>query len=598
MNIWFVLLHISTMLTIFLLINILRIYKKNQVHISFVLFILCLFVWSIGRLLEKYFEIYTGEIIVGFSYTYFTAIIFLPLCVLFTGLVLAGKKLSHKHFLLGIPQIVSMIVLLTNYYHKLFIVVNTEYNSSSVYGLYFYFHSFISYIYIIAGMYFIVYFSVRNSGFFSRKTFIILLGMIPALLVNIIGTLNFVDMHFNLTPISFSFTVMCFYIAIVKFEFFNLVPLAMQNIVNEISDCFIVVDAGNKIIDYNEPLQKVFGSVVSIKRNIKLNEIKVNYDEVNSYVQLLMRFVKRSHDEKSTFHVHKHFEVGDIFNKYFSIEVTPIIKKDAIKGTIILFRDITELKNAQNQLIAKEKLVSLGQLTGGLAHSMKTPISSMGDSLELLNEYVKEYDQSIDEQSVTNEDHHEIANDMKKCLIEMQLIIKYMNEVIKTVKNYSTDANIGFGDKFTIKELKDTIFVLLNHELKRHECKLNINLDVEDDIVINGDMRNMIQVINVLISNAIESYSYISNGVVEFSVSRDTQNNIVIAVKDFGRGIHPDIQSKLFNKMCTTKGNKGTGIGLYISKNIIEAQFNGKLTFESEEGKGSTFYITIPGKYI
>jgi signal transduction histidine kinase len=229
---------------------------------------------------------------------------------------------------------------------------------------------------------------------------------------------------------------------------------------------------------------------------------------------------------------------------------------------------------------------------------MKTPISSMGDSLELLNEYVKEYDQSIYEQSVTNEDHHEIANDMKKCLIEMQLIVKYMNEVIKTVKNYSTDANIGFGDKFTIKELKDTIFVLLNHELKRHECKLNINLDVEDDIVINGDMRNMIQVINVLISNAIESYSYISNGVVEFSVSRDIQNNIVIAVKDFGRGIHPDIQSKLFNKMCTTKGNKGTGIGLYISKNIIEAQFNGKLTFESEEGKGSTFYITIPAKYI
>ncbi|TYQ18347.1 UNVERIFIED_CONTAM: phospho-acceptor domain-containing protein [Acetivibrio alkalicellulosi] len=598
MDIWFISIHISTLMIVLLLVDILKKYKKNNVHLIFLLMILCLFVWSIGRILEKYFLIYTGRMIEGFSYIYFTSIIFLPVCVLFAGLIIEGKKISYKHMLLIVPQVVSMVFLLTNHFHRLFIVVNTEYNSTSIYGFYFYIHSLISYIYIILGIYFMVRFSIKNSSLFSIKTMIILIGMLPVLLVNIIGTLNIFDMHFNSTPVAFVILTTCFYIANVKFEFFNLVPLAMGNIVNEISDCFVVVDTENVIIDFNEPLKKVFGNVIDIKRNIIISDIKPKYKGFYTHIQMIAELIKRSHDEKKTFFVDKHIEVENVFNRYFSIEVTPVIKKETVKGTIVLFKDITELKNTQSQLVAKEKLASLGQLTGGIAHSLKTPIASIGDSVELLDRYINEYDESIDEAAVTNEDHHEIAKDMKGCVKEIQFIINYMSEIISTVKNYSTDAQIGGSDRFSIKELKDTLLVLLNHELKRHNCKLNISLNIEDRILINGDIRNMLQVINVLISNAIESYSNKANGVVEFMVNLDSQDNIIISVKDFGKGIPLDIQNKLFNKMCTTKGIKGTGIGLYISKNIIEGEFNGKLTFESEEGIGSTFYIIIPGKNI
>lgn len=595
MDVWFLFLHISTLLIIFLLLHILKVHRKEPLHIIFSLKILCILIWSAGRLLEKYFSIFTGTTITAFVYISFIGIIFLPLCLLFTGILLVGKKISYRYLLLGIPQIISIFLLFTNEYHTLFIAKYSEYNANAMYGSYFYIHSLISYVYIGIGLYFLIYFTVRNSGFFSRQTLIILLGITVSLAVNICSTLKLIELPYTSTPVSFSFAILCFYISIVKFDFFNLVPLAIQNIVNEISDCFIVVSPENKIIDYNEPLNRVFGAIVNFKRNICLNDIKTNHKSALPYIQMLAGFIDRSHAEKKTFLVEEHIEAEDIFDKYFSIEVTPIIKKEVNKGTIILFKDVTELKKAQNQLVAKEKLASLGQLTGGIAHSLKTPIASMGDIIEILDRYINEYSESVDNQWVTKEDHHEIAGDMKSCLSEMRLVIKYMSEVINTVKNYSTDTAVAFSSHFTVKDLKDTIYVLLNHELKRHNCKLSFNSRVSEDIVISGDIRNMIQVINVLISNAIESYNNSENGIVELSVNHDVQNNIIISVKDNGSGIPNDIQNKIFNKMCTTKGNKGTGIGLYISKNIIEGQFKGKLTFESKEGKGSAFYIAIPG---
>lgn len=594
MDVWFVLLHISILCTIFLLLHILKMHKKELLYITFSLELIFIFVWSTGRLLEKYFSMFTGNEIMAFVNISFIGIIFLPLCLLFKGIILVGKKLSHWYILLGIPQMISCILLFTNEYHKLFFVQYSQLNASAVYGNYFYIHSVISYIYIGIGLYSLLYFSARNAGFFSRQSLIILLGIVVSLAVNICSTLKLIELPYTSTPVSFSFAILCFYISIVKYDFFNLIPLAMQNIVNEISDGFIVVNPEQKIIDYNEPVKRIFGSVLNVKRNTYLKDIKTNFESVAPCVEMLVGFVERSYVEKRTFNVEKHIQVEDFFNKYFSIEVTPIIKNQVNKGTIILLKEITDLKNAQNQLVAQEKLASLGQLTGGIAHSLKTPIASMGDSIEILERYTNEYNESIDNESVTKEDHHEIAGDMKRCLSEMKLTTKYMIDVINTVKNYSTDAAIHCSKHFTIKDLKDTIYVLMNHELKRHHCKLNFNLSVSEEIQIDGDIRNMVQVINVLVSNAVESYNNTENSVVDIIIDQDDANNIKITVRDYGSGIPSDIQEKLFNKMCTTKGNKGTGIGLYISRTIIEGQFNGKLTFESKEGQGTDFFMIIP----
>ena len=71
-------------------------------------------------------------------------------------------------------------------------------------------------------------------------------------------------------------------------------------------------------------------------------------------------------------------------------------------------------------------------------------------------------------------------------------------------------------------------------------------------------------------------------------------NNIIFIIQDYGSGIPKKVQDKLFNEMITTKGKNGTGLGLFMSYSNIRAHFNGNMTFESEEGKGTKFIITIP----
>ena len=69
---------------------------------------------------------------------------------------------------------------------------------------------------------------------------------------------------------------------------------------------------------------------------------------------------------------------------------------------------------------------------------------------------------------------------------------------------------------------------------------------------------------------------------------------MIITVKDYGPGLPKKVQDKLFKEMVTTKGKNGTGLGLYMSYSNIKAHFNGNITFETEEGKGTIFNIILP----
>ena len=70
--------------------------------------------------------------------------------------------------------------------------------------------------------------------------------------------------------------------------------------------------------------------------------------------------------------------------------------------------------------------------------------------------------------------------------------------------------------------------------------------------------------------------------------------NIVFKIQDFAGGLPQKVQDKLFKEMITTKGKNGTGLGLFMSYSNIKAHFNGNMDFETEKGKGTTFYIRIP----
>ena len=98
-----------------------------------------------------------------------------------------------------------------------------------------------------------------------------------------------------------------------------------------------------------------------------------------------------------------------------------------------------------------------------------------------------------------------------------------------------------------------------------------------------------------MISNSIQAYDGKPEQNIDLIIYKES-NNIVISVKDYGPGLPDKVKEKLFSEMITTKGKNGTGLGLYMSYSTIKANFGGDITFESEDGLGTTFNIILPEK--
>lgn len=284
-----------------------------------------------------------------------------------------------------------------------------------------------------------------------------------------------------------------------------------------------------------------------------------------------------------------------------SADDLPITSNDEIGDLTLQFNEIQNLTKKhvqqihanQDKMIEKERLASLGQLVGGIAHNLKTPIMSIAGAAEGLSDLTKEYDSSIDDPEVTSIDHHDIARDMSEWIEKIKTHTSYMSDIITAVKGQAVTLSEDEQDNFTVEELIKRINILMRHELKNALIDLNVNNNIESDFVLKGNVNSLVQVVNNLISNAIQAYDGRVNEIIDLIVKMDN-SSIIISVRDYGIGMKQEVKDKLFKEMITTKGKNGTGLGLFMSYSTIRGHFNGNITFESELGKGTTFNVILP----
>ena len=279
----------------------------------------------------------------------------------------------------------------------------------------------------------------------------------------------------------------------------------------------------------------------------------------------------------------------------------PVYSNDEIGDLTIAFNNIQDMTKSyieqlhdnQDTLMEKERLASLGQLIGGIAHNLKTPIMSISGAAEGLDDLIKEYDSSIGDPTVNNDDHHDIAKDMSQWVAKIKSYTEYMSDIITAVKGQAVTLTNEQDVSFTVEELLKRVNILMKHELKNAIIYLNISVKVDENTVIQGDVNSLVQIINNMISNSIQAYNGKTEQNIDLTVEK-RDKNLVISVKDYGCGIPEKVKEKLFKEMITTNGKNGTGLGLYMSYSTIRAHFNGNMTVESEEGKGCTFSIILP----
>ncbi len=273
-------------------------------------------------------------------------------------------------------------------------------------------------------------------------------------------------------------------------------------------------------------------------------------------------------------------EIGDLVLAFNKIQV---LEKKSIET----------IKENQAILLEQERLASLGQLIGGIAHNLKTPIMSISGGIEAVKDLVYEYRDSVGDKSVTEQDHKEIARDMLTWLDKMGPYCAYMSDVISAVKGQAVQMIATSSTvKFTVDEVVKRVELLLKHELKKYHCILHISSCIDMSTEIKGEVNNLVQVFDNVVINAMQAYEG-QNGTIDLGIVR-SGDNVEFTFKDNGKGIPKTIADKLFREMVTTKGKNGTGLGLYMSYSTIKGRFGGNMSFTTKEGCGTTFFISIP----
>ena len=571
--------------------------KKNQLKQAFLSLLFFVGLWVtplILKILLQNSEIdpYIFETFSGLG-NYYAPVFFFIMTEVF---IHTRIKIKIKHLLLLIIPTISSILLITNEsHHLLFEVFSSNFNEI-VYGKFY----FITIIYIyslyVISMVKLIMYMFKNSGFFSKQSIYILIGSAIPLIINLLGTLKIINISTYTTPITFSLTMLFYSLAIFRFDFLKISPITLQKIVDRMSDSYIILDGNNEIVDYNQTLLTTFKLNNKKLRGTQFSTFIKNFENSDEIYNKFKIAVKKLKDSEKTIIVELNLKN---INKNFSVEISNLFSEKIKIGILILLKDITQhmkdmetIQNNQNMLIERERLASLGQMVGGIAHSLKTPIFSVSGGVTELTDLVKEFDDSIGNPTVNNQDMHDIAKDMYTWLQKIRNQISYMSEVITTVKGQAVNLSGDDSVEFTINELFNHTKILMKHELQSALVTLNVINKVDDNTILKGNINSLVQVLNNLISNAIQAYKKEPNKSIDL-LAEIKNNDILIKVKDYGPGIPESIKDKLFKEMITTKGKEGTGLGIFMSYSMIKAKFNGDMRFESSEN-GTEFIIYLP----
>jgi two-component system, NtrC family, sensor histidine kinase AtoS len=258
----------------------------------------------------------------------------------------------------------------------------------------------------------------------------------------------------------------------------------------------------------------------------------------------------------------------DGVDKYFNILVLPNQDPFGEKSVLVTLDDVTENVKLIKEAEKNESLKMLGLFTTGIAHEIRNPLTSIKGFIQILSR------KALDNPESTR---------MFTLVIRE---IERLESLIKDLITYARPSKPTF-EWISLSTIIETILQVLIQRVSQK--KVDIEMEGLDSIELFADRRQIYQVIFNLILNAIQAVKP-EEGRLLIS-AKTSEDAIHIHFADNGMGIDKTDTGKIFTPFFTTK-DKGTGLGLAISRRMME-DHNGKITFESEQGLGTTFILTL-----
>jgi signal transduction histidine kinase len=252
-----------------------------------------------------------------------------------------------------------------------------------------------------------------------------------------------------------------------------------------------------------------------------------------------------------------------------------------------------QLSAANEQLKIHDKMQK--EFINVASHEIKTPTQAILSYTDILRKHPEKREQISDAL-------HRNANRLQRLTNDILDVTKIESQTLKLNK-----------EKFNLTELISTIIEDFKNDIQKNSSNVALLYEPEDSLVVEADKERITQVISNLLSNAIK---FTKEGSISINVLKKTRNEgvknsiqeeregeeaVIVSIKDTGTGIDPEILPRLFTKFATKSDIGGTGLGLFISKSIVEAhggkmwaKNNNNIMINNGETRGAAFYFSLP----
>ncbi len=267
---------------------------------------------------------------------------------------------------------------------------------------------------------------------------------------------------------------------------------------------------------------------------------------------------------------------------------------------------LTELKETQQQLIHREKMASLGELTAGIAHEIKNPLNFVNNFAAMSIELSRELQDMLAQSNLLPRQQAEIESLINEIVINAQRVNEAGQRADRIVRSMLLHSRGKPGHKQRIARnpLLDAAVNLTYHSMRARNSSFNLTIETDYDPtlppveVLPQDLSRALVNIIGNACDATEQRRRDSTLQYRPTLRVSTRHNaqaVIITVWDNGTGIALDTRAKMFQPFFTTKPTgEGTGLGLSIAYEIISQSHSGQITVESQPGEYSLFVITLP----
>ncbi len=295
-------------------------------------------------------------------------------------------------------------------------------------------------------------------------------------------------------------------------------------------------------------------------------------------------------------------------------KLTDNLERQVEERTKELKDALTNLEQAQLQLVQQEKMASLGQLVAGVAHEINNPVNFIATNLDPAKEYIEELTRIIHlflqcypepalevAEALAFVDIDYLLADLNKIMEAFQIGANMLTNISRSLRTFSR-ADSSTPVPANIHDGIDSTLLILGHRFKAHNKRPTIRVIKEygDLPLVKCYLGQLNQVFMNLLANAVDAFDEFFLQSPDRSpqihiCTKAEQNKVVIQIRDNGPGIPDQVKERIFEPSFTTKGvGKGTGLGLSISRRIVEEQHQGKIFCTSTPGEGTEFTIELP----